>query len=104
MNTADILIWPRHLIGFENDSTGPGSGQLFTSGEVLAKYDVKKSPHQKHIRSLTIWKPGHPFWQVAFDFMGALPIQVETNTFCLLEICFKNDMKQIPWATKKLHR
>ena len=24
MNIADILVWPRHLIGFENDSPGPG--------------------------------------------------------------------------------
>ena len=24
MNIADILVWPRHLIGFENNSTGPG--------------------------------------------------------------------------------
>ena len=30
----------------------------------------KKSPHQKHIHSLTMWKPCHPFCQAALDIMG----------------------------------
>ena len=31
-NIADILVWPRHLIGFENDSTGPGFKKMSTNG------------------------------------------------------------------------
>ena len=43
----------------------------------------KKSPHQKHIHSLTTWKPSHPFWQVALDIMGPLP-ESSGNKYILL--------------------
>ena len=43
----------------------------------------KKSPHQKHIHSVTTWKPSHPFWQVALDFMGPLP-ESSGNKYILL--------------------
>ena len=43
----------------------------------------KKSPHQKHIHSLTTWRPSHPFWQVALDIMGPLP-EFSGNKYILL--------------------
>ena len=43
----------------------------------------KKSPHQKHIHSLTTWKPCHPFWQVALDIRGTLP-ESSGNKYILL--------------------
>ena len=43
----------------------------------------KKSPHQKHMHSLTTWKPSHPFWQVALDIMGPLP-ESSGNKYILL--------------------
>ena len=43
----------------------------------------KKSPHQKHIHSLTTWKPTHPFWQVALDIMGPLA-ESSGNKYILL--------------------
>ena len=84
MNIAVILVWPRHLIGFENDSTGPGwkkdVHEWVSSCEVCCQ---KKSPHQKHIHSLTMWKPSHPFWQVALDIMIPLP-ESSGNKYILL--------------------
>ena len=43
----------------------------------------KKSPHQKHIRIMTPWKPRHPFWQVALDIMGPLS-ESSGNKYILL--------------------
>ena len=43
----------------------------------------KKSTHQKHIHSLTTWKPSHPFWQVALDILGPLP-ESSGNKYILL--------------------
>ena len=52
-------------------------------GKFLRRMLSKKSPHQKHIHSLTTWKPSHPFWQVALDIMGPLP-KSSGNKYILL--------------------
>ena len=51
-----------------------------SSSEVCTQ---KKSPHQKHINSLSTWNPNHPFWQVALDIMGPLP-ESSGNKYSLL--------------------
>ena len=50
MKILDILAWLRHVVGFDNDSTGPVCEKIFTSGEFLRSMLSKKSPHQKHIQ------------------------------------------------------
>ena len=37
------------------------------------KCSKQKKPQQTHKHPLTVWKPSHPFWQVALDIMGLLP-------------------------------
>ena len=43
----------------------------------------KKSPHQRHIHSLTSWKQSHPFCRIALDITGPSPESSE-NIYILL--------------------
>ena len=60
----------------------------------------KKSPHQTHIYSLTTWKPSHPFWQVALDFMGSLPDTSGNKYILIIGDQFTKWYKAIPMSNQ----
>ena len=43
----------------------------------------RKRTKQRHRKSLTKWKPSHPFWQVSLDIMGPFP-ESRGNKYILL--------------------
>ena len=61
----------------------------------------KKSPHQKHIHSLTTWKPSHPFWQVALDIMGPLPESSGIKYILLIGDQFAKWYEAIPMSIQE---
>ena len=61
----------------------------------------KKSPNQKHIHSLTTWKPSHPFWQVALDIMGPLPESSGNKYILLIGDQFTKWYEAIPMSNKE---
>ena len=61
----------------------------------------KKSPHQKHIHSLTTWKPIIPFWQVAFDIMGPLPESSGNKYILLIGDQFTKLYEAIPMSNQE---
>ena len=61
----------------------------------------KKSPHQKHIHSLTTWKPSHPFWQVALDIMGPLPESSGNKYILLIGDQFTKWYEAIPMSNQE---
>ena len=61
----------------------------------------KKSPHQKHIHSLTTWKPSQPFWQVALDIMGPLPESSGNKNILLIGDQFTKWYEAIPMSNQE---
>ena len=61
----------------------------------------QKSPHQKHIHSLTAWKPSHPFWQVALDIMGPLPESSRNKYILLIGDQFTKWHEAIPMSNQE---
>ena len=61
----------------------------------------KKSTHQKYMQSLTIWKPSHPFWQVALHFMGPLPESSGTKNILLIGDQFRKLYEAIPMSNQE---
>ena len=45
---------------------------------------ARKKPHQKHKHPLQTWKPSHPFWPIALNFMGPLPESEAFKYFLLI--------------------
>ena len=60
-----------------------------------------KSPHQKHIHSLTTWKPSHPFWQVALDIMGPLHESSGNKYILLIGDQFTKWYEAIPMSNQE---
>ena len=58
----------------------------------------KQSPYQKHIHSLTTWKPGHPIWQAGSDIMGSLPESSGNKHFLLIGVQFTKWYEAIPMS------
>ena len=61
----------------------------------------KKSPHQKHIHSLTTWKPSHLFWQAALDIMGPLPESSGNKYILLIGDQFTKWYEAIPMSNQE---
>ena len=61
----------------------------------------KKSSRQKYIHSLTIWKPSHPFWQVALEIMGLLPESNGNNYIFLIGDQFTKWYEAIPISNEE---
>ena len=72
-----------------------------SEGEEFPSRSTKESPHQKHIHSLTTWKPSHPFWQVAFDIMGPLPESSGNKYILLIGDQFTKWFEVIPMSNQE---
>ena len=82
MNIADTMVCPRHRV--RERFYWPGMKKDVHEWVISCEECCqKKSPHQKHIHSLTTWKPSRPFWRVALDIMGPLP-EPRGNKYILL--------------------
>ena len=64
----------------------------------MQKSCQKKSPQQKHMHSLTIWKPTHQFWQIALDVMGFLPESIRNTYILLIGHQFTKQYEAIPMS------
>ena len=62
---------------------------------------TKKSPHQKHINSLTTWNPSNPFWKVALDIMGPLPESSGNKHILLIGEQFSKWYEAIPMSNQE---
>ena len=60
------------------------------------KCSKQKKPQQTHRHPLTVWKPSHPFWQVALDIMGPLPESDGFNYVLLIGDQFPKWYEAVP--------